>query len=71
MQSRKTTPGCFDFWIGVSLVSIWVEFKKDPTCKLSEEQQEFRRKCEKRGIPTYIVHSAAEAIEIMKQAAAV
>ena len=62
----KTTPGCFDFWIGVGPVSIWIEFKRDHTCKLSDEQQEFRRKCEKRGIPTHVVHSAAEAIEIVQ-----
>jgi hypothetical protein len=61
----KTTPGCFDFWIGVGHVSIWIEFKKDRPCTLSDEQQEFRRKCEKRGVPTYIVHSAAQAIELV------
>ena len=66
----KTTPGCFDFWVGVSS-GIWIEFKADRSCKLSGEQQEFKRKCEKRGIPAYVVYSAAEAIEIVRQARAV
>jgi hypothetical protein len=60
----KTTPGCFDFWVGVS-TGIWIEFKRDRTCKLSDEQAEFRRKCEKRGIPAYVVYSAEEAIELV------
>ena len=64
----RSTPGCFDFWIGVSPVSIWIEFKRDYTCKLSEEQEEFRRKCEKRGIPAYVVYSADEAIKLVQKA---
>ena len=47
---------------------ICIEFKRDRSCKLSDEQEEFRRKCEKRGIPAYVVYSADEAIELVKKA---
>jgi hypothetical protein len=67
----KTTPGCLDFWLGVGPVSIWIEFKRDHTCALSDAQEEFRRKCEKRGIPTYVVYSAQQAIELVQKADAV
>src|SRR5262249_21996057 len=62
----KTTPGCLDFWVGVS-TGIWVEFKRDESCRLTAEQQEFRRMCEKRGIPTYVVFLAQQAINLVQR----
>jgi hypothetical protein len=64
----KTTPGCFDFWVGAGPVSIWIEFKKDHAQKLSDAQQEFRRKCDKRGIPAYVVYNAQQAIDLVQKA---
>jgi hypothetical protein len=64
----KTTPGCFDFWVGIS-AGFYIEFKRAYSCKLSEEQEEFRRKCEKRGIPADVVYSAGEAIQLAQETA--
>jgi hypothetical protein len=62
----KATPGCPDFYVGVNGRSIWFEFKRDESCKLTPEQDEFRLACEAQRIEWHIVHSAAEAIEIVQ-----
>jgi hypothetical protein len=64
----KCTPGTPDFWVGVNGHSIWFEFKKDYTCKLSSEQELFRQRCEKQHLQMYVVYSAFEAIRIVEEA---
>jgi hypothetical protein len=61
----KATPGTPDFWVGVNRLGLWIEFKRDYTCKLSEEQQEFAAKLERQGMKLYVVYSALEAIELL------
>jgi hypothetical protein len=61
----KATPGTPDFWVGVCGRGIWFGFKKDQTCRLSDEQEQFRLACAAQGIEHHVVHSAAQAIEIV------
>jgi hypothetical protein len=61
--------GCPDFWVGINGHSIWIEFKKDRSCRLTAEQEEFRDACEVQRIEHHVVYSAAEAIEIVEQRA--
>jgi hypothetical protein len=61
----KATPGTPDFWTGVNRFSLWIEFKRDYSCKLSPEQEEFKAKLEAQGMRLYIVYSALEAIELV------
>jgi hypothetical protein len=65
-RPSKATPGTPDFWVGCNLVGLWIEFKKDYTCKLSPDQEEFARKLEAQGMRLYIVYSAQEAIELVR-----
>jgi hypothetical protein len=67
----KATPGTPDFWLGINGRSLWVEFKKDASCDLSPEQEEFRACCAYQGIEWHLVYSAAEAIRLVTEAAAV
>jgi hypothetical protein len=62
----KATPGCPDFWVGIDGRSIWFEFKRDRSCRLSDEQEEFRLACEAQRIEWHVVHSAAEAIDLVQ-----
>ena len=64
----KASPGTPDFWIGFAGRSMWFEFKRDSSCKLSSEQEEFRVCCACQRIEWHRVHSAAEAIEIVMNA---
>jgi hypothetical protein len=50
---------------------MWLEFKRDRSCKLSPEQEEFRSACEAQRIEHHVVHSAQEAIKLVETAAAV
>jgi hypothetical protein len=61
----KASPGTPDFWLGSSGRSLWIEFKRDRSCKLTREQEEFRLACETQGIEWHLVYSAQEAIEIV------
>src|SRR5262249_34060514 len=65
----KATPGTPDFWVGINGRSLWIEFKKDRTCKLSPEQEEFRSACEAQRVEHYVVYSSAEAIKLVETAA--
>jgi hypothetical protein len=38
----KATPGTPDFWVGINGKGIWFEFKRDSSCRLTPEQEEFR-----------------------------
>ena len=67
----KATPGTPDFWVGINGRSLWIEFKRDESCKLSPEQNEFRLACEAQQIEWHVVHSAKQAIQIMQKADAV
>jgi hypothetical protein len=50
---------------------MWLEFKRDCSCKLSPEREEFRSACEAQHVEHYVVYSADEAIKIVENAAAV
>jgi hypothetical protein len=65
----KATPGTPDFWLGINAHSMWIEFKRDCSCKLSPEQEEFRVCCAYQGIEWHLVYSAPQAIEIVEEAA--
>jgi len=67
-KPSKATPGTPDFYVGINGHSIWVEFKRDQSCRLTHEQDEFRLSCEAQRIEFRVVHSAAEAIEIVDEA---
>jgi hypothetical protein len=58
----KATPGTPDFFVGINGRSMWIEFKRDDSCKLSREQKEFRSACEVQHVEHYAVYSADEAI---------
>ena len=66
----KATPGTPDFWLGINGRSLWVEFKRDYSCKLSPSQEEFRFCCAYQGIEWHLVYSADEAIQLVTEAAA-
>jgi hypothetical protein len=66
----KATPGTPDFWVGINGRGLWFEFKRDSSCRLTREQEEFRSACEAQRVEHYVVHSAAEAIDIVKTAGA-
>jgi hypothetical protein len=65
-KPSKATPGTPDFWVGLHGRGIWFEFKRDRSCKLSPEQDEFRLACEAQGIEHYVVYSAQQSIEVLK-----
>jgi hypothetical protein len=64
--SSKATPGTPDFWVGINGHSLWIEFKRDYSCKLSPEQETFRRRCEIQRIEMHVVYSAFEAIKLVQ-----
>jgi hypothetical protein len=61
----KATPGTPDFWVGVNRVGLWIEFKRDYSSKLSQEQENFARLLEAQGMKLYVVYSCNEAIELV------
>jgi hypothetical protein len=63
----KATPGTPDFFVGVNGHALWIEFKRDGSCKLTPEQEEFRLGCEAQRIEHHVVYSAAEAIAIVEK----
>lgn len=68
MHKRSTaTLGCPDFYIGINGFSLWFEFKRDYTCHLSKEQEEFRLDCEANNIYFFVVYSGQEAINIVEE----
>jgi hypothetical protein len=64
----KATPGTPDFWLGINGCSMWIEFKREHSCRLSPEQEEFRLACEVQRVEHYVVYSAHEAIETVEKA---
>jgi hypothetical protein len=61
----KATPGTPDFWVGVNRCGLWIEFKRDYSSKLSEEQENFARLLESQGLKLYVVYSCNEAMELV------
>lgn len=61
----KATPGTPDFWVGCRGKGMWIEFK-GPGGKMSACQLEFSVKLTLEGLDFFIVHSAAEAIELVR-----
>lgn len=67
-RPSKATPGTPDFWVGVNRVGMWIEFKRDYSCDLTPEQEQFRLDCEAQEIPFHVVYSAFEAIRLVREA---
>lgn len=64
----KASPGTPDFWVGINWHSMWIEFKRDYSCDLSPEQEEFRQRCEAQCIEMHVVYSCGEAIRLVEEA---
>jgi hypothetical protein len=64
----KASPGTPDFWVGVNRRGIWIEMKRDYSCDLTPEQEEFRQRCEAQGIEMRVVYSCGEAIQLIEDA---
>src|ERR1700746_1652886 len=64
-KPSTATTGVFDFWVGKDCRSAWLEFKSLPV-RLSKEQLEFGDRLSAHQLEWHIVHSAAEAIAIVK-----
>jgi hypothetical protein len=47
---------------------MWIEFKRDESCKPTPEQDAFRLACEAQRVEHYVGYSAGEAIEIVQKA---
>lgn len=66
-KASTASPGVPDFWIGVNSHGLWLEFKRDYGCPLSDEQELFRKRCEMQGIEMRVVYSAFEAIKLVQE----
>jgi hypothetical protein len=66
-KASTASPGTPDFWVGTWGGGIWLEFKRDWSTKLSEDQQAFFDDCKARGVECYVVYSAQEAIKIVNE----
>lgn len=66
-KPSTASTGTLDFWVGTWQGGIWIEFKRDYSCKLTDEQQEFWDDCVGRGIECALVYSAHEAIKIVNE----
>jgi len=67
-MASTATPGTPDFWVGVTGLGMWIEFKKDYTHHLTPAQEEFRLCCEAQNIQMHVVYSAHEAIQLFEKA---
>lgn len=65
-KPSKATVGCPDFYVGINAHSMRIEFKRDNSCKLAPEQEEFRLACEAQHVEHHVVYSAQEAIELVQ-----
>lgn len=66
-QRSTASPGTPDFWVGVNGTGVWLEFKRDYSCDLTKEQEEFRLECQEQHIPFHVVYSAFDAIKIIEE----
>jgi hypothetical protein len=60
----KATPGAPDFALTVNSKPLAIEFKRDYSCKLSKDQEEWRALHERNGGIYRVVYSAHEAIAV-------
>jgi hypothetical protein len=67
-QPPKASPGTPDFFVGINAHSMWIELKRDYSCALTPEQEEFRLACEAQHIERYVVYSADGAIRLVEEA---
>jgi hypothetical protein len=65
-RRSTATKGVSDFWVGKNGKSIWLEFKSLPV-RISVEQVKFQELLSKQSILWAVVHSADEAIQIVKK----
>jgi len=63
----KATPGTPDFLVGIAGTWLCIEFKRDYTCELSPDQQEFCERCLAQRLAFHVVYGAAEAIKLVEQ----
>jgi hypothetical protein len=54
--------------LGVAGRGLWFEFKRDDSCKLTPEQEEFRLACAAQRVEWHLVYSAHEAIQLVEKA---
>lgn len=64
-RATGAKPGIPDFGVGTWQGWVWIEFKRDYSAPISDEQKDFLADCQARGIPGYIVYSADEAIKLV------
>jgi hypothetical protein len=67
-KPSKATPGTPDFFVGINGHALWIEFKRDASCKLTPEQEEFALACEAQRIEHHVVYNAVDAIELVQRA---
>jgi hypothetical protein len=60
--------GVPDFLVGIAGKWLCLEFKRDYSCELSKEQQEFCERCLAQGLEFHVVYGCAEAIKLIEQA---
>lgn len=64
-KRSTATPGTPDFIVGVSGVTLWIEFKR-AQAELSEDQEKFRVLLERQKIRLFVCYSAFEAIQLLE-----
>ena len=64
----KATPGTPDFMVGINGVWLCIEFKRDYSCQLSVDQQEFCENCYAQRLVYKVVYNCAEAIKLVEEA---
>lgn len=68
MHKRSTaTRGTPDFIVGVGGVVLFIEFKRDYGCTLTDAQEEFRLACEEQQLNFHVVYSAGAAIALVRE----
>ena len=64
----KATPGTPDFLVGIAGKWLSIEFKRDYSCRLSDDQVEFCEACLAQKLEYHIVYSADAAIKLVEEA---
>jgi hypothetical protein len=60
--------GVPDFIVGVNRQTFYLEFKRDFSCALTKEQQQFAECCLEQGLFYRVVYSCGEAIKLIEAA---
>jgi len=63
----KASPGTPDFIVGIAGKVLFIEFKRDYSCQLSPDQQEFCENCLAQQLIFKVVYSAGEAIKLVEE----